>query len=103
MLVDPIGDAHLLRQLDTIPIKVFSYLFNGTIPQSEATVRAATPRYKSGGTVPWDNDRLINKVSGIMRAFIIYSTRRKSCASIEPLASLVPAKSLIFWTPSLSV
>ena len=24
MLVDPIGDAHLLRQLDTIPIKVFS-------------------------------------------------------------------------------
>ena len=67
MLVDPIGDAHLLRQLDTIPIKVFSYLFNGTIPQSEATVRAATPRYKSGGTVPWDNDRLINKVSGIMR------------------------------------
>ena len=68
MMVDPVGDAHLLRQIDTIPIKLFSYLFHGTIPQAEASARAATPPYKTGTTVPFDADRLINKCSAIMRS-----------------------------------
>ena len=67
MMVDPVGDAHLLRQIDTIPVKLFSYFFHGTIPQAELAARAAAPQYSIGTTVPFDADRLINKCSGIMR------------------------------------
>ena len=67
MLVDPLGDARLFRQLDTIPIKLFSYIVHGTMPQAEVAARAAAPKFDIGTTVPFDSDRLINKCSEIMR------------------------------------
>ena len=32
MLVDPAGDANLIRRLDTIPAKLFSFLWGRSLP-----------------------------------------------------------------------
>ena len=65
MRVDPEGDAHLIRKLDTIPIKLFSYLFKEPLPQSDN--EPPHPDFKIGRTVPFDNDQLLNQCRDIMR------------------------------------
>lgn len=67
MMVDPVGDAHLIRQLDTIPVKLLSYILHGTLPQAPAAQRAAMPKFKIGSSLPFDTDLLLNKCCGIMR------------------------------------
>ena len=34
-LVDPEGDARLIRNLDTIPVKLYTYLFEEKLPQTD--------------------------------------------------------------------
>ena len=65
MLVDPLGDACLLRKLDTIPIKIVSHLVNGSLPQADRHNGPAT--FKIGKTAAFDNDRLLNRCREIMR------------------------------------
>lgn len=78
MLVDPIGDAYLIRRLDTIPAKLFSFFTGGSLPQSQwqkERIRAdneqarltGEPLFKSGHSVPIDVERLLNKFACIMR------------------------------------
>ena len=63
MLVDPVGDACIIRKLDTIPTKIFMGLAGG-LPQSEKSDRQED--FKIGKTLPFDNDRLLNKCREIM-------------------------------------
>ena len=65
MLVDPKGDAYLLRMLDTIPIKVFTHLVNGSLPQAERDKRPAD--FRIGKTLAFDSRQLLNKCREIMR------------------------------------
>lgn len=65
MLVDAPGDAYLIRQLDTIPIKVVSYLLNRTLPQMQS--QEEKDAFKIGKTLPIDNGRLLDKCAEIMR------------------------------------
>lgn len=64
LLDDPVGDAFLLRKLDTIPIKLFKYFFH-SLPQDDR----AAPAYNVGKTVPVDVDKLLNKCAEIMRRY----------------------------------
>lgn len=64
MLIDPIGDAFLLRKLDTIPVKLTSYLFHRSLPQAE---NGKKREFKSSKSLPFDNDKLLNKCAEIMR------------------------------------
>ena len=66
MLIDPIGDAYMLRKLDTVPAKLLYHLRGNPLPQLED--RTDKQPYKTGRTVPIDNDRLLNKCAEIMRA-----------------------------------
>ena len=66
MYDDPEGDARLIRQLDTIPIKILYYLANGNLPQYELQ-RQQEPSFKIGRTLPFDNDSLLNDCARIMR------------------------------------
>ena len=59
MLIDPKGDAFLIRKLDTIPIKLLYILFNSALPQTIEYVPLDT--FKVGKTIPIDIDRLTNK------------------------------------------
>ena len=70
MMVDPVGDAYLIRQMDTIPPKVLSYLFQGSLPQSVTAKekRKLNEPFIIGKTVPIDNERLLNSLAGVMRA-----------------------------------
>lgn len=72
-LVDPTGDAHLIRRLDTIPIKLGIIIFGGKpLPQSvdnkrrEDAVLNNEP-FVIGRSVPIDIERLLNKCAEIMR------------------------------------
>ena len=65
MLTDPIGDAYMLRKLDTVPVKLFRHLFVTPLPQLEDLPKKAS--YKSSRAVPIDNDGLLNKCAEIMR------------------------------------
>ena len=65
MFVDPVGDAFLLRKLDTIPVKLTSYLFHHSLPQAE---NGRKQDYKTGRTVPFDSERLLNRCAEIMRS-----------------------------------
>ena len=69
MLIDMVGDAHLIRKLDTIPAKLLSVIFCGTLPQAvlEKEKRKADPDYKTGRTAPIDCDALLLKCTEIMR------------------------------------
>ena len=80
MMVDPKGDAYLIRKLDTIPMKLVSTLVKSTYPQAEIekekqlaeleqSMEEGTVPYQIGRTVPIDVDRLINKCGQIMRHY----------------------------------
>ena len=69
MLVDPRGDAFLIRQLDTIPIKLATYLIHGTLPQAQASPAESGEVFEIGSTLPIDNDRLLNKCAEIIRGY----------------------------------
>ncbi len=74
MLVDPVGDARLIRRLDTIPIKLGAILFRGKpLPQSMDAKRREEAVLQDeplviGRSLPIDVDRLLNKCAEIMRA-----------------------------------
>ena len=69
MRVDPQGDAYLIRQIDTIPPKLLSYIFTGTLPQvqAEKEKRKTQGTFTIGRTLPIDEGRLLNSCSEIMR------------------------------------
>ena len=69
MLTDPVGDAYLIRQIDTIPPKVLGYLFHASLPQAvtERAERAAEP-FQIGKTLLIDIDCLLNSMADIMRS-----------------------------------
>lgn len=69
MLVDARGDANLIRQLDTIPIKLFDYLIHRSLPQIQALTETDRKSFKIGKTVPIDNGRLLNKCAEIIRQY----------------------------------
>lgn len=60
-MVDPRADAHLIRRLDTIPAKLYTYLFRGPLPQVDSV-----KEYKIGKTLPFDPERLLNQCGQIM-------------------------------------
>ncbi len=77
-LVDPEGDARLIRNLDTIPVKLYTYLFEEKLPQTDSLrerKRADRERAKQDGDIPFrigktmpiDIDRLLNRCGEIMR------------------------------------
>ena len=66
LLVDPVGDAFLLRKLDTIPTKLFYHLFCAPMPQNEG-LKDVEP-FTIGRSVPINTDRLLNKCAEIMRS-----------------------------------
>ncbi len=65
MLNDPVGDAYLLRKLDTIPTKLFNYLVHSSLPQVER--HKGQPPVKYGTAAPLDVDKLLNSCARIMR------------------------------------
>jgi len=80
MLVDPKGDAWLMRKLDHMPTKFLKVLFEGSYPQAEIEAEkelealeeqlktGATP-YKTGKTPSVHPDRLINVVRQIIQRY----------------------------------
>ncbi len=79
-LVDPKGDAYLIRKIDTVPMKLLSSLVKSSYPQAEiekekqlaeleSSMKNGTVPYQIGKTVPIDVDRLINKCRHIMRHY----------------------------------
>lgn len=77
-LVDPEGDARLIRKLDTIPIKLYDYLFKGFLPQTdslrerkrldrERVKQTGEAPFRIGTTMPIDIDRLLNRFGEILR------------------------------------
>ncbi len=69
MMVDEVGDAMLIRQLDTIPIKIFDHLFHRSLPQavSDRDRQTADPDFRIGKTNPLDNDLLLNQFAEVIR------------------------------------
>ncbi|NLI77737.1 MAG: hypothetical protein GX442_15045 [Candidatus Riflebacteria bacterium] len=78
-LVDPKGDAHLIRMLDTVPMKLLNSLVKGSYPQAEIdkeremeALEAAQKQareaagFKIGNTRPIDPDRLVNAIRQII-------------------------------------
>ena len=63
-MIDPIGDAYLIRKLDTIPIKQFGYLFKEPLPQ----LRDEKVPFEIEKTLSIDYDRLLAKFGAVMRA-----------------------------------
>ena len=79
-LVDPKGDAFLIRKVDTVPMKILSSIVKSNYPQAEIekekeiaeleqSIENGTVPYQIGKTVPIDVDRLINKCRHIMRHY----------------------------------
>ena len=66
-LVDARGDAHLIRQLDTIPVKLVTHLFKDPLPQT--VTDKDKEEFKIGRTIPLDKDRLLNKCAEIMQRY----------------------------------
>lgn len=67
-LSDPAGDAHLIRKLDTIPVKLLS-IIGGGLPQAEwEKEKMRSDPFRIGKTVPIDNERLLNKFCELMRS-----------------------------------
>lgn len=64
MLIDPKGDAFLIRKLDTIPIKLLKMLFNSALPQTIEDEPCEV--FEIGKTIPIDVDRLTNKCRDII-------------------------------------
>lgn len=65
-LVDPVGDAYLIRQLDTIPVKLLGYIASGTLPQSDVQ-RQRDSSFRIGRTVPIDTEQLLRDCAQVMR------------------------------------
>lgn len=74
MYVDPVGDAHLIRRLDTIPMKLTKILFGRMqFPQSKDEKRLEDAVLNDeplviGKSLPFDADRLLNKCAEIMKS-----------------------------------
>lgn len=78
-MVDPKGDAFLIRKLDQIPMKILQSLVKSSYPQAEIQkekeLKALEEAKKDelgfeiGKTVPIDVDRLLNKCRQIMLAY----------------------------------
>ena len=79
-LIDPKGDAFLIRKIDTVPMKLLSSLVKSSYPQAEIEKEKQLAElenqmenggvpYQIGKTVPIDVDRLINKCRHIMRHY----------------------------------
>lgn len=64
MLVDPKGDALLIRQLDTIPVKLAYFLFREPLPQLEG--EDETP-FVIGKSPSIDCDCLLDQFAAVMR------------------------------------
>ena len=78
--VDPGGDARLFRNLDTISVKLYTYLFESTLPQTDSLrerKRADRERVKQDGEIPFrigktmpiNIDRLLNRCGEILRKY----------------------------------
>lgn len=76
--VDPEGDARLIRNLDRFPGKLYTYLFEGHLPQTdsirertrvdrERAKQAGEVPFRIGKTMPIDIDRLLNRCAEILR------------------------------------
>ena len=67
-LVDPLGDAYLIRRLDTIPAKLFKFLVREPLPQTDGAAREGELAFQIGKTLPFDIERLLNQCGQIMLA-----------------------------------
>lgn len=78
-LVDPKGDAFLMRKLDQVPMKLIQALVKSSYPQAEIQKekelkaleenKKEEAGYKIGRTVPIDVDRLVNKMHEIINDY----------------------------------
>lgn len=78
-LEDPKGDAHLIRKLDQVPMKLLQALVKSSYPQAEIEkekelkaleeAKKGEAGYKIGKTVPIDVDRLVNKCREIILSY----------------------------------
>ena len=69
MLVDPQGDAMLIRKLDTAFVKLLSALFRQDLPQavSDKERMAGDADFKIGRSYSLDNDLLLDRFAEIIR------------------------------------
>lgn len=69
MLVDPQGDAMLIRKLDTAFIKLSSAFFHQDLPQavSDRERKAGDTDFKTGKTYSLDNEWLLDQFADIIR------------------------------------
>ena len=69
MLVDPQGDAMLIRKLDTAFVKLSSAFFHQDLPQavSDRERKAGEADFKIGKTYSLDNERLLEQFADIIR------------------------------------
>lgn len=65
MLTDAKGDAFLIRQLDSIPLKITSHLFHRSLPQASDQQDSET--FRIGRTIPIDNEQLLKQCAETMR------------------------------------
>lgn len=78
-LEDQKGDAHLIRKLDQVPMKLLQALVKSSYPQAEIEkekelkaleeAKKGEAGYKIGKTVPIDVDRLVNKCREIILGY----------------------------------
>ena len=98
-MVDPKGDAFLIRKLDTIPMKLLNSLVKSTYPQAEIekekqlaeleqSMESGNIPYQIGKTVPIDVDRLINKCRHIMLHYYPEITPTITSTSEKPFLFL---------------
>lgn len=67
MLVDEMGDAMLIRKLDTALIKISSALFHRDLPQAVADRARQAGGIKIGKSSPIDNELLLDRFAEVMR------------------------------------
>ena len=67
MLVDEMGDAMLIRKLDTAIIKIASALFNQDLPQAVADRARQTEGFRMGKSYPLDNELLLSRFAEVIR------------------------------------
>ena len=67
MLVDEMGDAMLIRKLDTALIKVSSALFRQDLPQAVLDRARQAAGFRAGETYSLDNDLLLSRFAEVMR------------------------------------
>ena len=67
MLVDEMGDAMLIRKLDSAIIKIASALFNQDLPQAVADRARQTEGFRMGKSYPLDNELLLSRFAEVIR------------------------------------